>query len=96
MDDTVYPKQNPLNNIIPKTTGIPIIVVPASQIIIANPILLFIESISKSDLSKFSIVLNFSMNSFIYDITLVSCSSEQLFINITPINIPIKNTIMME
>ena len=40
--DIVYPKQNPLNAIIPNTIGIPIIVLPINHIISVNIILSFI------------------------------------------------------
>ena len=59
MPDIVYPRQNPLSNINPNTTGSPMIVVPASHITIAKIILLFIESITKFAVSNFSIFLNF-------------------------------------
>ena len=61
---TVYPKQKPLNKIIPKTIGMPIIVVPAIQSAIAKIILSFIDVVSKFSLSKFAIDLNFSIYVF--------------------------------
>ena len=84
IDEIVYPMQNPLNKIKPKTTGIPMIVVPASHIIIAKIMFFFIDSANNSPFYILSIDLNFSINSVIYDVIVSSCSSVQLFINITP------------
>ena len=42
-DAIVYPKQNPLNNIIPNTIGIPIIVVPANHNKKVKIVLLFMS-----------------------------------------------------
>ena len=63
--EIVYHKTMPLNSIIAKTIGMPIIVVPAPHNIIAKIILSFMESIIIFPLSMFSIVLNFNINSFI-------------------------------
>lgn len=45
--EIVYPKQNPLYNIIPNTIGIPITVVPKNHNVIANTIFCNIAVLSK-------------------------------------------------
>ena len=63
-NEIVYPKQNPLYNIIPNTIGIPITVVPKNHIEIPNNKFWAIEFLSNSILLILSRLLNFSINWF--------------------------------
>ena len=63
-NEIVYPKQNPLYNIIPNTIGIPITVVPKNHIEIPNSKFCAIELFNNSILLILSKLLNFSINWF--------------------------------
>lgn len=89
--DIVYPKQNPLYNIIPNTIGIPITVVPKNHSVIANIMFSIIVVFRTFMFSRFSVFFSFSMKLFRYDVISVFCASCVLFMNITPRNIPIMN-----
>ena len=73
-DAIVYPKQNPLNSNIPKTIGIPIIVVPENHNNKTNNIFPFISSFNSPKKSPFWIVLVCSIYVFIYSVISSFCS----------------------